>query len=119
MKNLTLSLSNEPKALYLKIADAIRGAIRKGHILPGERILSTRELAKVLQSHRHTVMNALNELVAEGWIIATQREGYRVCDSLPTLYLDNTLQGKKRSRPSIRFHGNLPALLLLRKIQNQ
>lgn len=94
MKKLHLSLSSEKKPLYLKIADALRQSIRNGQTLPGERLPSTREWASMFQVHRHTVMNAFNELVAEGWLVAEERYGYKVCQELPRVSISpqtNTL----------------------------
>ncbi|OUL57359.1 PLP-dependent aminotransferase family protein [Pseudoalteromonas ulvae] len=78
---LTLTKSSSPK--YLQLAHALREAIKKGLLQPGEKLSSAREFAKVLKVNRHTVMNALAELVAEGWIVAHQRSGYRVNQALP------------------------------------
>jgi GntR family transcriptional regulator / MocR family aminotransferase len=83
MKALALTLSKSRRALYLRVADTVRAAIRAGQVRPGERIPSSRSLAEALHAHRQTVMDALGELVAEGWLVAEPRRGYRVCLSLP------------------------------------
>lgn len=71
------------RALYLRIADAIRQAILDGRARPGEYLPSSRALGDSLRAHRQTVMDALGELVAEGWLVAEPRRGYRVSTSLP------------------------------------
>jgi GntR family transcriptional regulator/MocR family aminotransferase len=69
---------------YLRIAEGIREAMAIGRLKPGDKIPSTRELAKSLRVHRNTIIAALNELVAEGWITGEQRKTYVVSKDLPT-----------------------------------
>ena len=90
MKALTLNieLSSETKistkqAKYLVIADALRQAVKEGQIAPTEALPSARKLAQQLGVNRHTIMAALAELVAQGWVEAKERSGYRVSDNLP------------------------------------
>ncbi len=82
--NLTLVDSDEPK--YLRLAEAIRRAIEAGQLQPGELLPSTRQLADRHDAHRHTVMNALAELVAEGWLESEPGRGYRVVAGLPRYF---------------------------------
>ncbi len=86
MKELNLNLVEEKAPLYLRIARAMRTAIQRGQVLPGEPLPSTRKLASLLNCHRHTVMTALDELVAEGWINARPRQGYLVSTTLPDTF---------------------------------
>lgn len=83
MKILNLVLEENDKPIYSKIADAIRKSITDGNLLPGDRLLSSRQLAAQLEVNRNTVMNALSELVGEGWLVAAERSAYRVNDTLP------------------------------------
>lgn len=83
MKIMNIILSENDKPLYLKIADAVRQLIVDGNLCPGDRLMSTRQLAAQLDVNRNTVINALAELVAEGWIIASERSAYRVNEVLP------------------------------------
>ena len=83
MQELTLNLSEQYKAKYLQIAGAIRKAIKHGQVSPAEALPSARKLAEQLQTNRHTIMAAYAELVAEGWVEAKQRSGYRVVSTLP------------------------------------
>ena len=78
---LTLIPSSTPK--YLQLAQALREAIKSGLLQPNEKLCSAREFAIALKMNRHTVMNALAELVAEGWLVSQQRSGYRVNHALP------------------------------------
>lgn len=70
-------------AKYLVIADALREAIKQQKITPTEALPSARVLAAQLNVNRHTIMAAVAELVAQGWVEAKQRSGYRVAQHLP------------------------------------
>jgi GntR family transcriptional regulator/MocR family aminotransferase len=71
------------RAKYLRISDAVCDAIKQGQLAPNEPLPSARKLAEQLNVNRHTVMAALAELVAQGWVVAKERSSYRVVDSLP------------------------------------
>lgn len=92
MKALTLKVvyensdpnkSSKKQAKYLAIADALRKAIRERQIAPTEALPSARNLAQQLSVNRHTIMAALAELVAQGWVEARERSGYKVVENLP------------------------------------
>jgi len=88
LRALTLTLSTEQtssikKAKYLTIAEALRNAIKQGQIAPTEALPSARKLAQQLDVNRHTIMAALSELVAQGWIESKERSGYWVVKHLP------------------------------------
>lgn len=92
MKALTLKVvyensdpnkSSKKQAKYLAIADALRKAIRERQIAPTEALPSARKLAQQLSVNRHTIMAALAELVAQGWVEARERSGYKVVENLP------------------------------------
>lgn len=86
MKTLNLSIKKGKEALYLRAAQAIRSAIKEGVLKPGELLPSARGLAQELSCHRHTVLSAFNELVAEGWIEGEERKSFRVSEDLPDDY---------------------------------
>lgn len=67
----------------MKIAQAIRHAIKQGQLKPKESLPSARHLAMQLGVNRHTIMAAYNELIAQGWIDAKPRSGYKVVEHLP------------------------------------
>lgn len=74
---------NSNKAMYLQIADAIitnikEGRLKKGMVLPG-----TRKLAIDLGVNRNTVVEAINVLIQEGYLISKERKGTFVADVLP------------------------------------
>jgi GntR family transcriptional regulator/MocR family aminotransferase len=74
---------NAGKAKYLQIIDLYRNAIQSGSLLPGTALPSARALSHYYQVNRHTVMTALQGLVAEGWLTSIQRSGYIVSEHLP------------------------------------
>ena len=65
---------------WASIAASLRNAIRQGRLGGGEYLPSTRTLARDLKVHRNTVLVALDQLVAEGWIEARPRRGYVVIE---------------------------------------
>ena len=69
---------SEPRAIYLQIADQIRGRILQGEWGAGERIPSIRELAIELGVNPNTVTKSYQKLLDWG-IVANQRgRGYFV-----------------------------------------
>lgn len=74
---------SDGKAKYVQIIDVYRNAIQSGSLLPGSALPSARALSQYYQVNRHTVMNALQGLVAEGWLTSLQRSGYLVSEHLP------------------------------------
>jgi len=91
------------KAKYLLIADALRLAIKQGQVAPTEALPSARKLAQQLEVNRHTVMAALAELVAQGWVEARERSGYRVVEYLPiqaSKSVDKNHAGNQATQPT-------------------
>lgn len=80
MKDLTITLHpHSGKHLYEQIYLHIKNEIRKGKLLQGERLPSTRYLAEFLQVSRSTVELAYEQLLSEGYIEAKPYRGYFVC----------------------------------------
>ncbi|NQZ21516.1 MAG: PLP-dependent aminotransferase family protein [Colwellia sp.] len=79
------SLNNEAHqpASYLQIVSIIRSSIEQGQLLSGEKLPSSRVMAKRFSVGRQTLLNALNELIAQGWILSRQRVGYFVAEQHP------------------------------------
>ena len=75
MRELNFTLTDDNLPLYLKLARSIRTQIQKGILKPGEPLPSTRNMAEHFQLNRHTVMNAIEELISEGWISSVERKG--------------------------------------------
>jgi GntR family transcriptional regulator/MocR family aminotransferase len=83
MKRLNLTIEDSAHKLYLKIANAIREAIKNGNASAGEKLPSARNLATQLAVNRHTIMSAYHELEAQGWVKTKERQGYSVAQTLP------------------------------------
>jgi len=109
--NLTVDKKLAKKAKYLVIADALRQAIKEGQVAPTEALPSARKLAQQLAVNRHTIMAALAELVAQGWVEAKERSGYRVVENLPiqtSLATKKVHQASKDFDWKFRLKQNLP-----------
>ena len=68
---------------FQAIARAITDEIRRGVLVPGAQLPSSRALARALDVHRNTVLAALGELEAQGWITTQPARGTFVSDALP------------------------------------
>jgi GntR family transcriptional regulator/MocR family aminotransferase len=69
--------------LHRQIAGAIAAEIERGRLRPGERLPGSRTLARTLSVHRQTVVAALEELAAEGWLVSRRASGTFVADGIP------------------------------------
>jgi len=69
--------------LYRQIYDALRQAILDQQLAPGAKLPSSRDLADLLGVSRNTVVNALDQLVAEGYLYARVGAGIFVTSELP------------------------------------
>jgi len=61
------------KSLYKNLSDSIRVAVLSGHISPGAQLPASRYLAQALSISRSTIINAYEQLIAEG--IAESKPG--------------------------------------------
>lgn len=73
------------KALYLQIADAIISAVKSGKLISGNALPGSRQLAGLLNVNRNTIIEALDVLIAEGWLITIDRKGTFIADILPEI----------------------------------
>lgn len=80
MNDLVIALHQDGVGhLYEQIYEYIKQEIRKGKLLQGERLPSTRSLSEFLQVSRSTVELAYEQLVSEGYIEPKPYRGYYVC----------------------------------------
>jgi GntR family transcriptional regulator/MocR family aminotransferase len=63
-----------------QIARALTAEIQRGRLRPGDRLPGSRTLARTLRVHRQTVVSAIDELVAEGWLISRRASGVFVAN---------------------------------------
>lgn len=116
MIEIMIDLQGGTKApLYEKIYEYIKNEIVDGKISKGEKLPSTRLLAKNLSVSRSTVEMSYDQLLAEGYIEAEPCRGYFACD-IEELYkperkkkvpeqgdANRMMQHNKRSREAIDF----------------
>ena len=72
-----------PTPLYQQLYERLRAAILTGHIAAGTVLPSTRGLAEVLGISRNTVLNAYDQLAAEGYVLGKEGSGTVVASVLP------------------------------------
>jgi len=101
------------KALYLQIADAIINAIKSGNLTSGNALPGSRQLAGLVNVNRNTVIEALDVLIAEGWLITMDRKGTFIADILPEVIRNTKNQEKttviiEEAKPHLVFDDGLP-----------
>jgi GntR family transcriptional regulator/MocR family aminotransferase len=100
---IVLDRDGAAKPLAIQVAEALRGATADGMLRPGERLPSTRDLARRLGVSRSVTAAAYDQLLAEGWIEGRHGSGTYVTEVPPA----------PRSRPARRRpHEHAPAALL-------
>jgi len=82
--NLTLDIDrSSSKAIYIQIADGIAADIQSGRLPKGTVLPSSRSLAAQLNLNRNTVVDAIQLLLSEGWLVSQARRGIFVAQQLP------------------------------------
>ncbi|MFN0087235.1 MAG: PLP-dependent aminotransferase family protein [Blastocatellia bacterium] len=71
------------KPLHSQIYEELRGAILTGRLKSGERVASTRSLARSLRVSRTTVTQSYERLISEGYLRTAVGSGTSVCAQLP------------------------------------
>ena len=106
MKTLSLVIDPKIKPIFLRIASAIRQAIKSGQLKANESLPSARKLAEQLSTNRHTNMAAYQELIAQGWVESFERKGYRVASCLPVESSLNLSLAKKDAPQKFQWQIN-------------
>lgn len=73
----------QPIPLYRQLYNNLRAAILTGRLKHGTRLPSTRELSESLNVSRNTVLNAFEQLLAEGYLESAPASGTFVAMTLP------------------------------------
>lgn len=82
--DVVLELSDDAsRPAYRRLAEAIREGILSGRFRPGEKLPPTRTLAANLSLARNTVLEAYEQLLAEGYLSARHGSGTFVARDLP------------------------------------
>lgn len=77
---IALDLPNGSQSLHRRIHAELSGAIRRGELKPGDRLPSSRDLAKRLGVSRNTVVAAIEDLAADGLVEGRIGSGTYVAD---------------------------------------
>lgn len=112
---ITLS-RNSKTAAFLQIAHAIIDEIKRGRLTPGTALPGSRELAEKMRINRKTVMQAYQELEAQGWVTSERTRGTFVSTRLPEVEAESR-SGKRppgnADRISFRLAGAPPSIPLI------
>lgn len=85
-KTAPLGLVLDPAAaepLHRQIGEQVRRAILERRLAPGQRLPSSRLMASELDVARGTVLLAMDQLIAEGYVVAQAASGLSVATDLP------------------------------------
>ena len=66
--------------LYEQVCEYVKTEIQQGHLKAGEKLPSSRMLAKSLSISRSTAELSYDQLVSEGYLEAVPCKGYYVCN---------------------------------------
>src|SRR5690348_13372229 len=69
--------------LHRQIGQQVRRAILERRLAPGQRLPSSRLMASELDVARGTVLLAMDQLIAEGYVVAQAASGLSVATDLP------------------------------------
>ena len=84
MSRWTLTLEPEGTGpVFLRIARGVMRDIRRGRLKPGQQLPGSRPWAQELDLNRNTVLAAIAELEAQGWVTTQRTRGTFVSESLP------------------------------------
>jgi len=104
LASLLLRVDRKTSApLHAQIDQALRARILAGAVRPGTRLPSSRTLAAELGVARTTVLQALEALQAEGYLVAAPRSGVRVAPELPEEGFTPAPVGTGRASPPPRL----------------
>src|SRR5215831_6965878 len=98
---LVLQIDRAGGLSYVRqITKALTEEIQRGRLRPGDRVPGTRMLARTLRVHRQTVVAAIEELVAEGWLVSRPASGTFVASGFPeqTTRRSTSVSAKPASR---------------------
>jgi GntR family transcriptional regulator/MocR family aminotransferase len=107
---ILLQLDRErPEPLRLQLERGLRDAIRSGRLQPGERLPSSREMARELGVSRGLVLECYTQLQAEGYLTSRGGSATRVASGAEAPPGPPPRQAA-RERPAIDFRHGLPDL---------
>lgn len=80
--------------LYAQLRELLKGQIREGAFVPGERIPSEDKLNGMYGVSRITVRRALQELVEEGYLVKCPGKGTYVSERIPGMSAQSKVRAK-------------------------
>ncbi|MGP3957507.1 MocR-like pyridoxine biosynthesis transcription factor PdxR [Nonomuraea sp. 3N208] len=95
MADLHIQINRDKGGIAGQIASELRDSIRGGRLTPGTRLPATRDLATDLQVSRGVVVEAYEQLVAEGFLVSRVGVGTQVTPKNSV----GTLRGSPRAAP--------------------
>lgn len=108
-------------AIHVQIAQEIVSAIQSGRFTPGVALPGTRDLANKIRVNRKTVIQAYDELIAQGWLTSEYKRGTFVSTRALSVY--HTKSTQLTLQQNSYFLKNQPnhheVNLILRKKQSQ
>ncbi len=93
--------------VYLQIANQLIGAIAKGQLMPGIKLLGSRSLSALLEVHRNTITAAYQELYGQGWIDILANRGAFVASVLPIVNKNETLTRSYSTQSGFEFASSI------------
>lgn len=99
---LTVSLDSSSNLnSYQQIVEQLKSKIMEGELTAGDKIPSTRELAKSLGVSRTTTIKSYDILISEGFLITKPKQGIFIAELLPTLNLDDGPSAQELARAKL------------------
>ncbi len=95
-----------PDPLHRQLYGKLRNAILTGRISPGAQIPSSRDLARELGVARNTVLNAVEQLIAEGYLQGEPGSGtmyIELCQTIRSTFHVYRLLPRKEHESTFRF----------------
>lgn len=97
---------NSDCPIYEQIYEFIKNEIKNGHILPDTKLPSTRSLAQSLKISRTTVVNAYEQLLAEGYLKSRGGSGY-IVNRLDVLNIERKKYKREAKRKDFRIEDDI------------
>ncbi len=99
LATITLA-TTDAQPLYRQLYESLRNAVLGGQLAAGARLPSTRDLCATLSLSRNTVVNAFDQLIAEGYLESRVGDGTYVTNALPDAHL--TVPKRRSPTPTPR-----------------
>ena len=98
--------------LHRQLESALRDAILRGDLSPGERLLSSRELQTHLGLSRNSILDALGQLHAEGYLVTERGVGTFVSEHVQQAQTALSIHPEAASIPSenVQLHMSVAEL---------